>query len=82
MKSKNKGAGNVSSKTDKKRLIHYDLLRIFAAFSVVMLHSAAQFWYSLDIYSTEWLIANSYDALFRFGVPIFVMISGALFLLD
>lgn len=70
----------MSSKTDKKRLIHYDLLRIFAAFSVVMLHSAAQFWYSLDIYSTEWLIANSYDALFRFGVPIFVMISGALFL--
>lgn len=70
----------MAAKADVKRMIHYDLLRIFAAFSVVMLHSAAQFWYALDIHSTEWFIANSYDALFRFGVPIFVMISGALFL--
>lgn len=70
----------VSGKADKKRMIHYDLLRILAAFSVVMLHSAAQFWYTLDIYSKEWLVANSYDAVFRFGVPVFVMISGALFL--
>ncbi len=63
-----------------KRMVHYDLLRILAAFSVVMLHSSAQFWYSLDINSKEWLIANSYDALFRFGVPVFVMLSGAVFL--
>lgn len=62
------------------RKLHFDILRILAAFSVVMLHSAAQFWYDLDIKSTEWVIANSYDAVFRFGVPIFVMISGAIFL--
>lgn len=64
----------------KLRKLHYDLLRILAAFSVVMLHSAAQFWYDLDRQSTAWLVANSYDALFRFGVPVFVMLSGALFL--
>ncbi len=68
------------SDTKKKRMIHYDLLRILAAFSVVILHTSAQFWYTLDIHSTEWVITNSYDAVFRFGVPIFVMISGALFL--
>ena len=62
------------------RMAYLDVLRIFAAFSVVMLHSAAQFWYTLDIRSTEWLIANSYDAVFRFGVPVFMMISGAVFL--
>ncbi len=62
------------------RIMHYDLLRIFAAFSVVMLHSAAQYWYTLDIYGRDWIIANTYDAIFRFGVPIFVMISGALLL--
>ena len=61
-------------------MIHYDLLRIVAAFSVVMLHSAAQFWYTLDIRSWEWIITNSYNSVFRFGVPIFVMISGAMFL--
>lgn len=70
----------MSGKSTKSRRIHFDLLRILAAFSVVMLHSAAQFWYTQDIHSAEWIIANSYDAIFRFGVPIFVMISGALFL--
>lgn len=64
----------------KTRKLHYDILRVLAAFSVVMLHSAAQFWYDLDIRSAEWIVANSYDALFRFGVPVFVMISGAIFL--
>lgn len=70
----------MSDTKKRKRMMHYDLLRIVAAFSVVMLHSAAQFWYTLDIQSAEWIIANSYDAVFRFGVPIFVMISGAIFL--
>ncbi|MDL2301453.1 acyltransferase family protein [Lachnospiraceae bacterium OttesenSCG-928-D06] len=64
----------------EKRKTYFDLLRIVACFSVVMLHSAAQFWYDLPIRESEWLIANAYDAVFRFGVPIFVMLSGALFL--
>ena len=70
----------MSEKKSRERKLHYDLLRILAAFSVVMLHSAAQYWYTLDISGKEWLTANSYDAVFRFGVPVFVMISGALFL--
>lgn len=61
-------------------MLHYDLLRILACFSVVMLHSAAQFWYTIPVTEPEWVIANSYDAVSRFGVPIFVMISGVLFL--
>lgn len=64
----------------RERKLHFDLLRILAAFSVVMLHTSAQFWYTLDMHSTDWMIANGYNALFRFGVPIFVMLSGALFL--
>lgn len=63
------------------RLVHYDLLRIFACFSVIMLHASAQFWYSMPVTDHRWLVANSYDAVFRFGVPVFVMISGALFLM-
>ncbi len=69
--------------TDNKkagRQVHLDLLRILACFSVVMLHSAAQFWYVIPVTERDWMIANSYDSVFRFGVPIFVMISGALFL--
>ena len=63
-----------------KRMVHYDLLRIVAAFSVVMLHCAGQKWYVLPVTGREWQIADAWDALFRFGVPIFVMISGAIFM--
>ena len=62
------------------RQVNMDLLRILACFSVVMLHSAAQFWYDYDITEGRWLVANTYDAAFRFGVPIFVMLSGRFFL--
>ena len=70
----------MKEKSGKTRMVHYDLLRIIAAFSVVMLHSCAQFWDSLDIHSWEWKIADGYNAVSRFGVPVFVMLSGALFL--
>ncbi len=60
--------------------LYIDILRIIACFSVIMLHASAQAWYSLPVDSGGFKIANSYDALFRFGVPVFVMISGALFL--
>lgn len=68
------------SEKSADRIIHYDLLRIAACFSVVMLHTSAQLWYDYPINSTTWLICNSWDGLVRFGVPIFVMISGAVFL--
>jgi surface polysaccharide O-acyltransferase-like enzyme len=67
---------------EKRRVLSYDILRIIAAFSVVLLHCAAQKWYVDDVRNTEWIIANSYNAITRFGVPIFVMISGAIFLND
>lgn len=65
---------------EKGRLLYIDILRILACFSVVMLHSAAQYWYDIPVTDRDWLIMNSYNAIVRFGVPIFVMISGVLFL--
>ena len=64
----------------KERQLHIDLLRIFACFSVLMLHTSSQFWHVLPVRSAEWIISNVYDAAFRFGVPVFVMISGRFFL--
>lgn len=72
----------MKAKVAANRMIYYDLLRIIAAFSVVVLHCAASYWYRLDFESRQWWIANAYDALSRFGVPIFVMLSGALWLSD
>ena len=70
----------MKEQTTSSRKGYFDLLRIIACFSVVMLHSSAQYWYGLEVTDHRWLVANSYDAVFRFGVPVFVMISGALFL--
>ena len=39
-------------------MVSYDLLRIISAFSVVILHYSAQFWYDLDVNSIQWKIAN------------------------
>lgn len=60
--------------------LYIDILRIMGCFSVIMLHVSAQTWYDVPVESSTFQISNSYDALFRFGVPVFVMISGALFL--
>ena len=63
----------------KDRIITFDLLRIIAAFAVVILHVSARNWHN-SFPSTEWEIRNLYDTTVRWSVPIFVMISGALFL--
>lgn len=56
-------------------------LRIIAMFLVVVLHTTSPM---LMAYGKEpdsyWFIADFYNALSRFGVPVFVMITGALLL--
>lgn len=62
------------------RIWYLDLLRILATFAVVVLHVSAQGWYDTDVRSFAWQSLNFWNALSRWGVPVFVMISGALFL--
>ena len=57
-----------------------DYLRIFATFAVVVLHVAAANWHIPDVNRPEWAAFNFYDSIVRWGVPVFVMISGSLFL--
>lgn len=64
----------------KKRIIYFDYLRVIAILAVIILHVAAQNFNSLNGRSLTWNIHNFYDGLVRWGVPIFVMISGSLFL--
>lgn len=54
-----------------------DLLRVYAAFVVVMLHVAAQGFYVIQPY---WKTAVVYNAVGRVAVPLFFMISGAVML--
>lgn len=65
---------------NSKRIAYLDILKIVAIFAVVMIHIAgAQFGnYSTD--SFEWAGINFIDSSSRWAVPIFAMVSGALFL--
>ncbi len=62
------------------RIVSFDYLRVFAAYAVMLLHVSAQNWGKCDVTSTPWLIFNAYNSISRWGVSVFVMISGALFL--
>ena len=69
------------------RTYYFDYLRVLACFSVIIMHitaimslSAEGTWYNADVKSFYWHVLNVYNCLVRFCVPVFVMISGALFL--
>lgn len=69
----------MNSNTQTNRIIAFDYLRTVAAFTVVVLHVAAPLF--LQSFPTqEWSTANLYEAFVRWNVPVFIMISGALFL--
>ncbi len=70
----------MNNQNQSKRIIYFDYLRIAAISAVVLLHLAAQNLRAVDIGSPTWHIFNIYDSLVRWGVPVFIMISGALFL--
>lgn len=65
---------------EHKRIVYFDYLRVISTIAVVVLHVAAQNWKDVDVQSTQWAVMNVYDSLVRWAVPVFVMISGALFL--
>lgn len=62
------------------RIGYLDALRIVSMFAVMLLHQAAAGQEAAIPDSREWGICWSYNLLSRFAVPVFVMISGAVFL--
>lgn len=60
--------------------IYIYYLKIISSFAVIVLHVSAQRWSKFDIYSTNWMITNIYNSIFRCAVPLFIIISGAIFL--
>lgn len=56
-------------------------LRLIATFAVILLHTAAFYVGKFNVIPlADWEIANFIDSICRFCIPIFLMISGALFL--
>ena len=67
------------NKSEDNRIFYFDLLRVIACLFVVIIHSSAKYVVK-DIGSFNFWVGNFFDSIVRSGVPIFVMISGALML--
>ena len=66
-----------------KRLPNFDLLRVIAAFSVMLIHVNWNYFgkvYDTPSDSFEWIFGALVNLVTRFSVPAFVMISGAFIL--
>lgn len=63
-----------------KRIVYFDALRILASFFIIIIHVSSAYWEVQNIYSFEWQAMTLFNGISRWGVPIFVMMSGALFL--
>ena len=61
------------------RINYFDILRIISSFAVIVIHVSAKY-NSLNCNNYKFKIGFFYNGASRFGVPIFFMISGALFL--
>lgn len=70
----------MAEEKQSSRLGHLDLLRVFATYVVICIHTASRRWYSTPVDSMDWLSLTAYSTCFRFAVPVFFMISGVLFL--
>ena len=62
------------------RTLYLDLLRVIASILVVIIHVNSANYYRTDIAGSTFLIFNFFAQYAHVAVPIFVMISGALFL--
>ena len=74
------GNTSIVSNQNTKRIIYFDLLKVIATFAVIVIHCSVS---KLDIWTPDesrWQICLFFDCISRWSVPVFVMISGALFL--
>lgn len=63
-----------------KRIIYLDMLKVISCIAVVLIHATAVGFTEIDISSTGWKMSAVFNLISRFAVPVFVMVSGALFL--
>ena len=64
----------------KKRVLYFDLLKIISIIFVILIHVISEYWNSLDVNSNTFIVLSILDSMSRFCVPIYFMVSGALFL--
>ncbi|MBQ3670381.1 MAG: acyltransferase family protein [Treponema sp.] len=63
-----------------ERIGYLDFLRVAAMCAILVLHVAATNFDFVEVGSFAWQVFNAYGGMVRWAVPVFVMISGVLFL--
>lgn len=71
---------NTQQNSETDRLIWADLLRVIAIAGIVLLHASSCYWKDYSVFSDNWTAMALYDSLARWALPIFIMISGMLFI--
>lgn len=79
LQAENRSIG-LQTSSGSGRLLYADLIRVVAAFSVVVMHTIMPIWDAAPPASSAWQVANVFRALGCFCVPVFVMVSGMFFL--
>lgn len=69
-----------ASKQSTARELYAELLRIVAAFTVVFQHTVTSVWYDVPVDTGDFFALNFLNSIARFGVGVFIMISGAFML--
>lgn len=71
---------NVGELEKSERVVYLDYLRITSVAAMMLLHISAQNWEKLELVTPAWMLFNALNGASRWCVPVFLMISGALFL--
>lgn len=66
--------------SSENRIIYLDRLRILASFLVVIIHISALFFYNYTVDSSTWMLSTFFNCMARTAVPLFIFISGAIYL--
>lgn len=67
----------------RKNIFFFDLLRVVAAFAVIVIHVLAPYRDQLGVLPDwQWVTAVTFNTFSRWAVPVFIMITGALMLTE
>ena len=70
----------MENRSSGERMVWLDILRVLSLFFVVMVHAAQAHKEMIPALTPAWNAVSFYGGISRFCVPVFVMISGTLFL--
>lgn len=75
-----KQSGGGRKTAEKPRILYFDILRALAPILVIMVHTVCKLGSNPDFWSGRYMGIQAINTICQVAVPIFVMISGALFL--